>query len=102
MTFAVAVGAAASGDLDYAVTMFEEAEADLIRLGCAGLLPHFRAYYAEVLLRRGSSEDCARACALVNEVRRSAADLDAPALVTRVDHLAAYLPSTVRSPRRPA
>lgn len=101
VSFAVAVCAAASGDVDDAVTMFEATEEDLMRYGCAGVLPHFRSYYAQVLLRRGSREDRSRAGALLHEVRRGAADLDAPALVSRADHIAGPLRSTaLGSPRR--
>lgn len=64
VSFAVAVCAAASGDVDDAVSVFESTEEDLIPYGCAGVLPHFRSYFAQVLLRRGSREDRARARAL--------------------------------------
>ena len=101
VSFAVAVCAAASGDIDDAVTTFEVTEEELIRYGCAGVLPHFRAYFAQVLLRRGSVEDRARAGALLREVRQGGADLDAPALVARADHIDVRLRSTaLRSTRR--
>lgn len=91
VSFAEAVCAAATGDLDAAVTLFEETEQRLVDLDCGGVLPHLRAYYAEILLRRGSHHDRGAATDLLQKVRRGAAQLDAPILAARADNLAARL-----------
>jgi hypothetical protein len=83
----LALCAAVVGDLDGAVALCEETEAVLERCGCNGPLPRVRLYHAEILLRRGTPGDPARARELTEEVRRGAADLDAPHLAALADDL---------------
>jgi class 3 adenylate cyclase/DNA polymerase III delta prime subunit len=96
VTFHLALCAAATGDLDESVALFEESDQVLAGFGCLGLLPLFRLAYAEVLRRRGSDNDRRRAIQLLDQVRQGATALGAPKLVGEADELAAVISSASR------
>ena len=92
----LALCAAVLGDIEQAVALCEEAERVLVELGCNGLLPAVRAYYAQILLRRGSGDDRKRAANLLREARRGAEGIEAPDLVAAVERLRAEIDRAAR------
>jgi hypothetical protein len=91
VTFFLALCAAAMGDLDESVVLYEECDRVLTGLGCHGLLPWYRLSYASALRRRGSERDRRRAMHLLDQVRDGAAAIQAPSLVAHADRLAARI-----------
>jgi hypothetical protein len=91
VTFHLALCAAATGDLDESVALFEESDQVLAGFGCHGLLPVFRLTYVEVLRRRGSDNDLRRAMQLLDQIRQGATAIGAPNLVRQADELAAVV-----------
>jgi tetratricopeptide (TPR) repeat protein len=96
VTSHLALCAAATGDLDESVALFEESDQVMAGFGCHGLLPLFRLAYAEVLRRRGSDHDHRRAIQLLDQVRQGATAVGAPNLVGQADELAAVIISASR------
>jgi hypothetical protein len=96
VTFYLALCAAAPGDLDESVALFEESDQVLVGFGCHGLRPLFRLAYVEVLRRRGSDNDRRRAITLLGQVRQGATAIGAPNLVGQADELAAVIISASR------
>jgi hypothetical protein len=94
VAFYLAICAAAAGDLDQSVALFEENDRVLAGYGCHGMLPFVRLTYAEVLRRRGSDNDHRQAMHLLDEVRQGATAIHAPALVEQADELAAFIGSS--------
>ena len=91
VSMALALCAAVNGEIDDAVAYCVEAERTLVAFRSNGPLPRFRLFYAEILLRRGSDDDRARAAHLLREVHRDAEELEAPRLAAMADELAAPL-----------
>jgi class 3 adenylate cyclase/tetratricopeptide (TPR) repeat protein len=93
VTFFLALCAAATGDLDESVVLYEDCDQVLIGFGCHGLLPWYRLSYANALRRRGSEHDRRRAMRLLDHVRHGAAAIQAPNLVVHADRIAARIAS---------
>lgn len=91
VSIGLALCAAVAGELDEAVVLCEETDRLLAGLGCKGLLPQFRTYYADILQRRGSPQDRRRASDLLHRVRLDAVDLQSPSLAARAEGLTAQL-----------
>jgi class 3 adenylate cyclase len=87
VTFYLAICAAATGDLDESVGLYEESHTALVESGYHGVLPLFSLAYAEVLQRRGSDNDRTQARKLVDQARQVAIDIQAPTLVVQADQL---------------
>jgi class 3 adenylate cyclase/tetratricopeptide (TPR) repeat protein len=96
VAFYLALCAAATGDLDESVTLYEEGDQVLAGADCHGLLPFLRLTYAEVLRRRGSDDDRRRAMHLLSQVRQGATAIQAPTLVEQAEKLSALITSTRR------
>jgi class 3 adenylate cyclase/tetratricopeptide (TPR) repeat protein len=96
VTFYLAICAAATGDLNESVALYEESDAAVAGSGYHGLLPLFRLTYAEVLWRRESDNDHRRAMQLLDEVRQGATAIQAPTLVAQADELTALITSARR------
>ena len=94
VAFYLAICAAAAGDLDESIALFEENDRVLAGYGCHGMLPFVRLTYAEVLRRRGSDSDHRQAMHLLDEVRQGATAIQAPALVEQADELVAFIGSS--------
>jgi hypothetical protein len=95
VTFYLAICAAATGDLDESVELYEETEATLVGSGYHGVLPLFRLAYVEVLLRRGADNDRRRAVELIDQARQGATDIQAPTLVGQANELILRIASEV-------
>jgi class 3 adenylate cyclase len=94
VAFYLAICAAAAGDLDESIALFEESDRVLAGYGCHGMLPLVRLTYAEVLRRRGSDDDHRQATHLLDEVRQGATAIQAPTLIEQADELAAFIGSS--------
>jgi hypothetical protein len=93
VAFYLASCAAAAGDLDESVALYEEVDRVLAGFECHGLLPFLRLTYAEVLRRRGSHDDRTRAIKLLDEVRQGATAIQAPNLAAQAGEFAARIVS---------
>jgi tetratricopeptide (TPR) repeat protein len=98
VTFFLAICAAATGDLDDSIALYEASERVLVDFGCYGLLPLCRLSYANVLQRRGLDDDHMRAMHVLDQVRQGATTIQAPNLVAMVERLTAR--STVKIKRQ--
>ncbi|MGH9164135.1 MAG: BTAD domain-containing putative transcriptional regulator [Acidimicrobiales bacterium] len=87
----LALCAAVAGEHDEAVALCEETDRVLIDLDGHGVRPLFHLYFAEVLIRRGTTRDRALAGDLLAQVRRDATERAEPSLVARAATIAARL-----------
>jgi tetratricopeptide (TPR) repeat protein len=88
----LALLAATLGRPDEAAQHFEDALAVNARMGARPFLAHTQGEYAELLAARGQSGDAARAAALREEARRTAAELGMARLGARLDREATAKP----------
>lgn len=91
IVFYLALCAWVLGDLDEAVSCFEEAEERLVSAGAEGILPSARRFHAQVLLERGAAGDRERAHELLAAATAGAERIGAPIIVQRCEELAARL-----------
>ena len=98
VAFFLAICAAATGDHDNSIALYEASEQVLVDFGCYGLLPLCRLSYANVLQRRGLPNDHMRAMHLLDQVRQGATTIQAPNLVAMAERLTAR--STLETKRQ--
>ena len=98
VAFFLAICAAATGDHDNSIALYEASEQVLVDFGCYGLLPLCRLSYANVLQRRGLPNDHMRAMHLLDQVRQGATIIQAPNLVAMAERLTAR--STLETKRQ--
>ncbi|GAC1597917.1 MAG: hypothetical protein NVS3B21_22970 [Acidimicrobiales bacterium] len=91
ITLYLAMCAATTHDFDTSSDLYDEALRTLEETRCYGVLPWAKLTYAEMLRRRGSVDDHAKALDVLASVQQSAIDLDAPALGDEATELSARI-----------
>jgi ATP/maltotriose-dependent transcriptional regulator MalT len=82
-----ALCAATAGNLDEAIALCEQAEVALSATRSYGLMPVFHVYFAEILRRRGTSEDLELVSTFVEQLQREDKDGYGPDLSARIADL---------------